>query len=172
MRTPHWTRRIRPTSWRHVFNVPAISGSLKTCRHRHRPPTSTQDESGLSRQRWSAFTLIELLVAITIIGVLISLLLPAVQRVREAANRTQCANNLKQLALAAHHHHDAKAKFPNGLHTVETTGGGYANATCWEVELLPYVEQDNLKNRWDYNDFRNNVAGGRTATTAQVVEVL
>jgi prepilin-type N-terminal cleavage/methylation domain-containing protein/prepilin-type processing-associated H-X9-DG protein len=125
----------------------------------------------VSRRR-SAFTLIELLVVIAIIGVLIALLLPAVQKVREAANRTKCANNLKQLALAAHHHHDAKGTFPNGLHTVDTDSGRYANGTCWEVELLPYIEQDNLKNRWDYDDFRNNVAGALNATTAQVLQVL
>jgi prepilin-type N-terminal cleavage/methylation domain-containing protein/prepilin-type processing-associated H-X9-DG protein len=119
-----------------------------------------------------AFSLIELLVVIAIIGVLISLLLPAVQKVREAANRTQCANNLKQLALAAHHYHDARGKFPIGLHVVDTADGRYANGTCWEVELLPYIEQDNLKNRWDYDDFRKNVAGGRNAITAQVLKVL
>ncbi len=120
----------------------------------------------------SAFTLIEILVVITIIGILIALLLPAVQKVREAANRAKCANNLKQLALAAHQYHDTKGKFPNGLHTVDTNDGGYANGTCWEVELLPYFEQDNLKNRWDYNDFRHNVAGGVNATTAQSLKVL
>jgi prepilin-type processing-associated H-X9-DG protein len=124
--------------------------------------------------RWhrNAFALIELLVVFAIIGVLMALLLPAVQKVREAANRVQCANNLKQLALAAHHYHDNKGQFPNGLHTVETTGGGYANGTCWEVELLPHIEQDNLKNRWDYADYRTNVAGDRNATTAQVLRVL
>ena len=124
------------------------------------------------RRRRGAFTLIELLVVIAIIGVLIALLLPAVQKVREAANRVRCANNLKQLALAAHNHHDAKGQFPNGVHTVDTDGGLYANGTCWEVELLPYFEQDNLKNRWDYNDFRVNVAGDLNATTAQVLKVL
>jgi prepilin-type N-terminal cleavage/methylation domain-containing protein/prepilin-type processing-associated H-X9-DG protein len=126
----------------------------------------------VSSTRHSGFTLIELLVVIAIIGILIALLLPAVQKVREAANRTQCANNLKQLALAAHHHHDSKGRFPNGLHTVDTAGGLYANGTCWEVELLPYFEQDNLKNRWDYDDYRNNVAGGVHATTARVLQVL
>ena len=119
-----------------------------------------------------AFTLVELLVVIAIIGILIALLLPAVQKAREVANRTQCANNLKQLALAAHHYHDVRAKFPNGVHTVETNDRCYANGTCWEVELLPYVEEDNLKNRWDYDDFRQNVAGERDATTAQVLKVL
>jgi prepilin-type N-terminal cleavage/methylation domain-containing protein/prepilin-type processing-associated H-X9-DG protein len=129
-------------------------------------------ELPVSRWRRNAFTLIELLVVIAIIGVLIALLLPAVEKVREAANRIQCADNLKQLALAANHYHDTKGRFPNGLHTVDTTGGGYANGTCWEVELLPYIEEDNLKNRWDYADFRKNVAGGRDATTAQVLKVL
>jgi prepilin-type N-terminal cleavage/methylation domain-containing protein/prepilin-type processing-associated H-X9-DG protein len=124
-----------------------------------------------SRYR-QGFTLIELLVVIAIIAVLIGLLLPAVQKVREAANRMSCTNNLKQLALAAHHHHDAKGKFPNGLHTVETINGGYANGTCWEVELLPYFEQENLKKKWDYADYRNNVAGGMNAITAQVLKVL
>jgi prepilin-type N-terminal cleavage/methylation domain-containing protein/prepilin-type processing-associated H-X9-DG protein len=126
----------------------------------------------VSSTRHSGFTLIELLVVIAIIGILIALLLPAVQKVREAANRTQCANNLKQLALAAHHHHDSKGRFPNGLHTVDTAGGLYAHGTCWEVELLPYFEQHNLKSRWDYDDYRNNVAGDRHATTAQVLSVL
>jgi prepilin-type processing-associated H-X9-DG protein len=116
--------------------------------------------------------LIELLVVIAIIGVLIALLLPAVQKVREAANRVKCANNLKQLALAAHNHHDTMGKFPNGLHTpVETGNGRYANGTGWEVELLSFFEQDNLKNRWDPDDFRNNVAGGLVATTAHVLPV-
>ena len=123
-------------------------------------------------RRRGAFTLIELLVVIAIISVLLGLLLCAVQKVREAANRIQCQNNLRQLALAAHHHHDARGAFPTGAHPVETIGGRYVNGTCWEVELLPYFEQDNLKNRWDYTDYRNNVADGRNAITAQVLKVL
>ena len=131
--------------------------------------TNDQNKGRTARQ---AFTLIELLVVIAIMGVLIALLLPAVQKVREAANRAKCSNNLKQLALAAHHHHDTIGRFPNGLHTVDTDGGRYANGICWEVELLPYFEQDNLKKRWDYNDYRNNVAGDGNATTAQILPVL
>jgi prepilin-type N-terminal cleavage/methylation domain-containing protein/prepilin-type processing-associated H-X9-DG protein len=124
------------------------------------------------RRRRGAFTLIELLVVIAIIAVLIGLLLPAVQKIREAAARMSCTNNLKQLALAAHNYHDEKGMFPNGVHPVETVGGRYVNGTCWQVELLPYLEQDNLKKKWDYTDFRNNTAGGENATTAQVLKVL
>jgi prepilin-type N-terminal cleavage/methylation domain-containing protein/prepilin-type processing-associated H-X9-DG protein len=126
----------------------------------------------IPQRRRGAFTLIELLVVIAIIAILIGLLLPAVQKVREAANRMSCSNNLKQLALAAHQHHDDRGAFPNGVHPVETIGGRYVNGTCWEAELLPYIEQDNLYKKWDKNDFRNNVAGGRNATTAQVLKVL
>ena len=120
-----------------------------------------------------AYTLVEMLVVIAILGILIALLLPAVLKVREAANRTQCANNLKQLALAAHHHHDAKGQFPTGVHGVVLQDDvRYAEGTNWRVELLPYFEQDNLYGKWDYRDCRNNIAGGMNATTAQVVQIL
>jgi prepilin-type N-terminal cleavage/methylation domain-containing protein/prepilin-type processing-associated H-X9-DG protein len=126
----------------------------------------------LARRTPHAFTLIELLVVIAIIAILIGLLLPAVQKVREAANRMKCANNLKQIALAAHNYHDNHLQFPTGVHPPVFVGDRPTGGTNLWVELLPYFEQDNLQKRWDYDDLRINVAGGTNATTAQVIPLL
>src|SRR5579871_4487039 len=113
------------------------------------------------RPRRSAFTLIELLVVIAIIAVLIGLLLPAIQKVREAANRMKCANNLKQLALAMHTHLSALNVFPAGDLIVglplpsPTTQRG----SNWFLQLLPYIEQENVLTSINYNFARPPAAG-------------
>src|SRR6516162_11863463 len=88
------------------------------------------------------FTLIELLVVIAIIAVLIGLLLPAVQKIREAANRMSCTNNLHQIALAAHNYESTNGRFPSG------TDRAHVGAL---VYLLPYMEQDNLYRSFNFD---------------------
>lgn len=109
-------------------------------------------------QREHGFTLVELLVVIAIIGILIGMLLPAVQQVREAARRIECANKVRQLSLACHNHDSAHMRFPaGGSDNISFPGvsqrdspGGHS----WIAFLLPFVEQENL---WDAADFNNRV---------------
>lgn len=93
-------------------------------------------------RRSSAFTLVELLVVIAIIGVLIALLLPAVQQAREAARRMSCSNNLKQIALAAHNHHDTYRELPAGYPDSVPSNGGNPEF-AWSIHLFPFMELNN-----------------------------
>jgi len=96
-------------------------------------------------RRRRAFTLVELLVVIAIIGILVALLLPAIQAAREAARRTQCSNNLKQMGVGFHNYHDAHRSFPPScVKQKDQDGGGSAQATLWSGLLLPFMEQGPL----------------------------
>jgi prepilin-type N-terminal cleavage/methylation domain-containing protein/prepilin-type processing-associated H-X9-DG protein len=101
------------------------------------------------QRRSAGFTLVELLVVIAIIGVLVALLLPAVQAAREAARRMQCNNHLKQVGLGLHNRHDVHLKFPQGQYNpigADPTPATPWNRACWWHDLLPFVEQQNLYN--------------------------
>lgn len=113
------------------------------------------------RTRKRGFTLIELLVVIAIIAILIALLLPAVQQAREAARRTQCKNNLKQLALAMHNYHDVNLTFPIGVHA--------AWGQSWTWAVLPYVEQKALFDIMPTPINDNGWWGGTDARSARLI---
>ncbi len=117
--------------------------------------------SGAARR---GFTLIELLVVIAIIGVLVGLLLPAVQQAREAARRSQCSNNLKQLSLGIHNYHSANQKFPLAFWAPDAFKNGigdtgYGQGISWVAKILPYIEQEPLHSQIDFD------IAGITSTT-------
>ncbi len=109
-------------------------------------------------RRKRGFTLIELLVVIAIIAILIALLLPAVQQAREAARRSTCKNNLKQMGLALHNYHDTHRVFPpatiaaglNGCDAANNAGGILLNHTCYQM-LLPFMDQANIYNQFNWS---------------------
>jgi prepilin-type N-terminal cleavage/methylation domain-containing protein/prepilin-type processing-associated H-X9-DG protein len=126
----------------------------------------------LSHRR-RAFTLIELLVVIAIIGILVALLLPAVQKVRESAARTQCQNNLKQQGLALHMYHDANKSFPWGREDdTSDMMGNTISSLPWGVFILPYLEQQGLFSQFNtklpFNDPANNYPNGPATTKLKV----
>jgi prepilin-type N-terminal cleavage/methylation domain-containing protein/prepilin-type processing-associated H-X9-DG protein len=121
------------------------------------------------------FTLVELLVVIAIIGVLVALLLPAVQVAREASRRTQCGSNLKNLGLAFQNYHDTYKKFPFGSVCKGNTCGATSNfrdaaptfwGTTWAISLLPYIEQQGLWEIWDSKLSYGDTANQRLVTGA------
>lgn len=116
-----------------VLLTPLLEEAVTVSKHAHAPV------------RRRGFTLIELLVVIAIIAILIALLLPAVQQAREAARRTQCRNNLKQMGIAFHNYHDVHRSFPYAY----MIDGRSLNANSWGLQLLPYMDQAPLYNQFD-----------------------
>jgi prepilin-type N-terminal cleavage/methylation domain-containing protein len=110
-----------------------------------------------------AFTLVELLVVIAIIGILVALLLPAVQAARESGRRAQCLNNLKQLSIACHQHHDVHGALPLGA---EMMMGLSATRATFFIRLLPFIEEGDLHSRWDFVTPTNNVTNHASTTAA------
>jgi prepilin-type N-terminal cleavage/methylation domain-containing protein len=111
--------------------------------------------------RRNAFTLVELLVVIAIIGILIALLLPAVQGAREAARRSACVNNMKQIGLAMHQHHDTHGRLPYAVTTCCSEPGG-----TWVNLILPFLEQQPLADQFDLS---LNMFAAPNAAAAQVI---
>jgi len=122
-------------------------------------------------QERAGFTLVELLVVITIIGILIALLLPAVQAAREAARRAQCANNLKQIALAMHNYHTSHREFPMGYvdcgAITPGTGSLNANGHTAFAQILSFLEQGNVASEYNYDE-RNNSPANKDIVGARI----
>ncbi|MGE3315254.1 MAG: DUF1559 domain-containing protein [Planctomycetaceae bacterium] len=125
------------------------------------PKPSILISAGAPSRPRQAFTLIELLVVMAIIAVLVALLLPAVQEAREAARRTQCTNNLKQIGLAIHNYHDTHGMFPRG-----DLDGSYSRVSAF-VTILPYIEQNVLYKEYDFSLPHTNI-NNRTVVSQDI----
>jgi prepilin-type N-terminal cleavage/methylation domain-containing protein/prepilin-type processing-associated H-X9-DG protein len=138
---------------------PAVRSTAVSGGRIHTQPTRGRPRASVKLSADRGFTLIELLVVIAIIGVLVGLLLPAVQQAREAARRSSCSNNLKQIGLALHGYNDANKELP--LSSVELQDG-----LSWQVFILPFMEEDARFQRFDFNgNFRRDPPNkGLTAT--------
>ena len=125
------------------------------------------------RGKRSAFTLVELLVVIAIIGILIALLLPAVQAAREAARRTQCENNLKQWSLAMHNHLDAKKRLPYGSQAHAAGSTTTPPRQTWVINIWPFLEEKGLSDKYnlslDWFVAPNSIDGSLAGLTGQYV---
>jgi prepilin-type N-terminal cleavage/methylation domain-containing protein/prepilin-type processing-associated H-X9-DG protein len=124
---------------------------------------------GVCLPRRGAFTLVELLVVIAIIGLLLAILLPAVQSAREAGRRTECANHLRQIGIGLIHYHDACGTLPPGLVDRRTGANPQGKQLSWNVFLLPFLEEGSVYERFDlaagYNRAANRVAAGTVLPT-------
>jgi prepilin-type N-terminal cleavage/methylation domain-containing protein/prepilin-type processing-associated H-X9-DG protein len=115
---------------------------------------------------WNGFTLVELLVVIAIIGILIGLLLPAVQSAREAGSRTQCANEIRQIGLALQNYHDAKGSFPSGYTSkFDSAGNDTGTGWGWAASILPYME---MQYPFSAIQFNQNIEAGANSTVRLV----
>ena len=129
----------------------------------------------LSGSRRNGFTLIELLVVIAIIAILVALLLPAVQQAREAARRSSCKNNLKQLGLALHNYHDAHNRFPpSGIHNRDGHGASASSSSwgpSWMILVLPFMEQGPLYDQYNFDLVRSRDGSNRDVVVVDIAAI-